>query len=65
MSKKAFRLPRLAPLQRDVAEPITNPAELAALDKAHKRHKRKQKGRQTTKNRSGVPNARRTKTEPS
>jgi hypothetical protein len=63
MSKKAFRPPRLAPLQRVVAEPITDPAELAALHKAHKQHKRKQKGRQATKNRNGVRNARRTKTE--
>jgi len=63
MSKKAFRPPRLAPLQRVVAEPITDPAELATLLKAHKQHKRKQKGQQGTKNRNGVRNARRSKTE--
>lgn len=63
MSKKAFRPPRLAPLQRVVAEPVTDPAELAAMDKIRKRHKRKQKGRQATKSRNGDPNARRTKTE--
>jgi hypothetical protein len=41
MSKKAFPL-RIAPLQRIVAEPITDPAEQAALDMARKREKRKQ-----------------------
>ena len=48
MSKKAFLPPRMAPLQRVKAESITDPAEQAALDNAHKREKRK-KGRQKPK----------------
>jgi hypothetical protein len=43
MSKKASLTPRIAPLQRVTAEPITDPAEQAALDKLRKRQKRKQK----------------------
>ena len=35
MSKKSFRPPRIAPLQRITAESITDPAERAALDLAH------------------------------
>lgn len=49
MSKKAFRPPRLAPLQRVVAEPITDPAELVAMDEVRKRQKRK--GRPAMKDR--------------
>jgi hypothetical protein len=45
MSKKVSAPPRIAPLQRVVAEPITDPAELAALDKLRKRKKGKQGGR--------------------
>jgi hypothetical protein len=41
MSKKAPALPRIAPLQRVIAEPITDPAEQAALDKVRRRQKRK------------------------
>ena len=54
MSKKASRPARFAPLQHVVAEPITDPAELAAIDEMRKRRKRKQKGQQTTKNRKGA-----------
>lgn len=54
MSKKAFRPPRLAPLQRVIAEPITDPAEQAAVDKLRKRLKRKQNGRKATMNRKGA-----------
>jgi hypothetical protein len=54
MSKKAFKPPRIAPLQRVMAEPITDPAEQAALDKLHQRIKRKQRGRQATRNRTGA-----------
>ena len=54
MSKKAFRPPRLAPLQRVVAEAITDPAELAAMDEVRKRQKRK--GRPAMKDRKGVKN---------
>jgi hypothetical protein len=42
MSKKAFQPPRLAPLQRVTAEPVTDPAELATIDEMlRKRRKRK------------------------
>jgi hypothetical protein len=44
MSRKASAPPRIAPLQRIIAEPITDPAEQAALDKLRKREKRKQGG---------------------
>jgi hypothetical protein len=40
MPKRSFRPPRIAPLQHIVAETITDPAEIAALDLAHQRHKR-------------------------
>jgi hypothetical protein len=39
MSKKAFLPPRIAPLQRVIAEPITDPVEQAAIDKMRKRKK--------------------------
>jgi len=55
MSKKAFRPPRLAPLQRVLAEPITDPAEQAALDKVRKQQKRKQRGRQATRKGNSEP----------
>lgn len=51
MPKKAFRPPRLAPLQRVVAVPITDPAELAAMDEVRKRQKRTRRKQQTKKNR--------------
>ncbi len=54
MSKKAFVQPRIAPLQRVVAKPITDPAEQAALDKLRKRQKRKQRRREATMNRNGA-----------
>jgi hypothetical protein len=41
MSKKASVPLRIAPLQYVVAEPITDPAERAALDKLRKRLKGK------------------------
>jgi hypothetical protein len=44
MPRKAPVPPRIAPLQRVIAEPITDPAEQAALDKLRKREKRKQGG---------------------
>ena len=43
MSKKSSVPLRIAPLQCVVAEPITDPAEQAALDKLHRREKRKQR----------------------
>jgi hypothetical protein len=54
MSKKASVLPRIAPLRRVIAEPITDPAEQAALDKLHKREKRKQGGQKAKINRNGA-----------
>ena len=39
MSKKAVAPLRIAPLQRVIAQPITDPAERAALDKLRKRRK--------------------------
>jgi hypothetical protein len=39
MSKKTALPVRIAPLQRVVAEPITDPAEQAALDKLREREK--------------------------
>ena len=50
MSKKVSQLPRIAPLQRVVSEPITDPAEQAALDEIRKRQKRK-RGQEATANR--------------
>jgi hypothetical protein len=41
MSRKSVQM-RFAPLQRVVAEVITDPAEQARLDEIHKREKRKQ-----------------------
>jgi hypothetical protein len=45
MSKRASATLRIAPLQRVIAEPITDPAEQAALDKLRKREKPKHGGR--------------------
>jgi len=41
MAKKAPRPLRIAPLQRVVAEPITDPAEQAALDALHQRQSKR------------------------
>jgi hypothetical protein len=40
MSKRVSTPPRIAPLQRVIAEAITDAVEQAALDKLHKRQKR-------------------------
>ena len=53
MSKKAFKPPRIAPLQRVVAEPITDPAEQERLAKLYKQIKRKQREREAALNRKG------------
>ncbi len=42
MSKKTFVPPRILPLQRIVAQEITDPAERVAIDRMRKRLKRKQ-----------------------
>lgn len=57
MSKKAAAPPRIAPLQYVVAEPITDPAEQAALDRARKREKRKKGGRKAKPNRDDAGSA--------
>ncbi len=54
MSKKGRAQLRVAPLQYVVAEPITDPAEQAALDKFRKRKKRKQGRRKAKMNRTDV-----------
>lgn len=54
MSKKNLLAPKIAPLQRVIAETITDPAERAALDKAHHREKRRQREQEAT----NVANAR-------
>jgi len=41
MSKRTVAPLRIAPLQRVIAQPITDPSERAALDKLRKRHRRK------------------------
>ncbi|HTU93716.1 MAG TPA: hypothetical protein VMF69_26790 [Gemmataceae bacterium] len=43
MPKKASRPFRIAPLQRAVVEIVTDPAEIAAVEKLHKRLKRMQR----------------------
>jgi hypothetical protein len=53
MSKKAAAPLRIAPLQRVVAEPITDPAEQVAIDKFRKREKRKQGGQKARRNGNG------------
>jgi len=55
--KKAFKPPRIAPLQRVVAEPITDPAEQARLDKVYKETKRKQRELEAAMNRKGAKRA--------
>jgi hypothetical protein len=54
MSKKASPPLRIAPLQRVIAVPITDPAEQAAIDKMRKRAKRKQRGPKAKTNRNGA-----------
>jgi hypothetical protein len=46
--------PRIAPLQHVIAEEITDPAEQAALDRLHKRAKRKQRAAQGKTHHIGV-----------
>ena len=51
MPKKASVPLKIAPLQGVVAEPITDPAEQAAIDKMRKRIKRKRGGQKAKTNR--------------
>jgi hypothetical protein len=53
MSKKVSLPPRIAPLQRVIAEPIIDPVQQAALDKLRKREKRKQGGQKKTTRKEG------------
>jgi hypothetical protein len=53
MTKKPFVPARIAPLQRIVAEPITDPVELAAIDKMRKRLKQKQRIQEAATSRNG------------
>jgi len=54
MSKKPSLPLRIAPLQGVIADPITDPAEQAVLDKLRKRPKRKQVGQNAKQNRDGA-----------
>jgi hypothetical protein len=54
MAKRASPPLRIAPLQRVVAVPITDPAEQAAIDKMRKRVKRKHGGQKAKTNRDGA-----------
>ena len=47
----------IAPLQHIIAEEITDPAEQAALDKLHRREKRKQRAAQGKTHHDGVNSA--------
>jgi hypothetical protein len=52
MSKKDSMPLKIAPLQRVVAEPITDPAERSAIDQWRKRKKRNEAGRQAGRKKS-------------
>ncbi len=54
MPRKPFRPPHIAPLQRVVAEEITDPAEQAAIDKMRQRLKHKQKQPPASPNGAGA-----------
>jgi hypothetical protein len=51
MAKKAFKPERIAPLQRIVAESITDPAEQERLAKHHKQITRKKRAQEAAMNR--------------
>lgn len=57
MPKKASAPLQIAPLQCIIAEPITDPAEQAAIDKLRKRIKRKQGGRKAKAKRDDAKTA--------
>jgi hypothetical protein len=52
MAKKTFFPARIAPLQRVIAKPITDPVERAAIDKIRKRKKRNEGARHAQRKRS-------------
>jgi hypothetical protein len=53
MTRKVPSPPRIAPLHRIVAQPITDPAEQAILDKARGREKQNAAGPRPKTNRNG------------
>jgi hypothetical protein len=57
MSKKPAVPLRIAPLQYVIAEPITDSAEQAALDKIRKQAKRKKGGQKAKRNRKDATTA--------
>ena len=57
MSVKRTPPMRIAPLQRIVAEEITDPAEIAAIDKMRMRLRAKKKGRKAPANTKGAKEA--------
>jgi hypothetical protein len=54
MSKKSLASLKIAPLQRVIAEPITDPAEQAALDRVRKRLKGRKRNRNDEPDRDRV-----------
>jgi hypothetical protein len=54
MSKKETPQPRVAPLQRVVAEAITDPVELAAFEKLRKKLRGKRDGRMSPASQNGA-----------
>jgi hypothetical protein len=57
MPKKATKPWTIAPLQRIVGEPITDPAEQAAIDKMRQRHRRKRGQKTRASHRPGSDGA--------
>jgi hypothetical protein len=60
-AKKRFVPPRIAPLQHIIAEPVDDPAEIAAMEKLHKRLKREAAKREAMANRPTKRRARGTR----
>lgn len=61
MRKKTLRPLRIAPLQRVVAEVVTDPAEIAAMEKLRKRLKREQRKQEAMTNGKRVKNSPKTR----
>ena len=61
MSKKAFKPPTIAPLQRVKAEEITDPAERAAIDRMRLRLQRQRRKIEAAINRNGTRRSKKTK----
>ena len=57
MAKKAFKPPRIAPLQRVIAESITDPAEQERFAKLYKQVKREQREQEAVMSRKGAKGA--------